>query len=595
MENIEIARLLDVFADVLEIQGENPFRVRAYRNAARTVRGHGAPMRKLLAEGADLTQLAGIGKEMASHIRALVETGKLAQLEAALEAVPPQVLDLMRIPGLGPKRAKQLWEELGVASVDELQRAVEEGRLAGLKGYGAKIRQNILEGIAAFRSQGSRFKLCDADQYVIPLVEHMRRAPGVERVEVAGSYRRRRETVGDIDILVIAQDMGPVMKHFTAYGGVARVQSAGGTRGSVLLTSGLQVDLRILSRESFGAALAYFTGSKEHNIRLRRIGIERGLRISEYGVFRVEAEAKRGRSREEVEGKEALDRDPMAGELVAGREEADVYKAVGLPWIPPELREDRGEIEAARQGTLPRLLQPTDIKGDLQVHSTWSDGENTIEQMLDACLARKYEYLAITDHSKAVTIARGLNGKRLREQWQAIDEVASRRGEIRILKGMEVDILADGSLDLEDELIEELDLVVVAIHSKFNLPAVQQTERILKGLRHPRVHLFAHPTCRIINQRKPIEFDLDEVLTAAAELGVAVELNASPDRLDLMDAHVLQARKKGVRIAIDTDAHRIEDLGLIRYGVEQARRAWLGKEHVLNALPLDKLLKALRP
>ena len=593
MENVEIARLLGEFADVLEIRGENLFRVRAYRNAARTVKAHGTSMRKLIEQEADLTEFPGIGKEMASHIRELVETGKLERFEEILRSVPHELLQLMRIPGLGPKRAKQLWEELGIASVDQLEQAAREGRLARLKGYGSKIQQNILEGIEAYRSHQGRFKLSDADSYVIPLLEYMWRAPGIERVEVAGSYRRRRETVGDIDILAIGQEPEPIMKHFTCYGGVAKVQAAGETRGTVLLTSGLQVDLRILPRESFGAALAYFTGSKEHNIRIRKLAIDRGLRVSEYGVFRVERESRR-RAGEEAKAREASGRDPMAGEFVAGGTEEDIYRAVGISWIPPELREDRGEIEAAQQDALPSLIELRDIRGDLQMHSTWSDGENSIEEMLEACVARKYEYLAITDHSKAVSVAGGLDAKRLREQWKEIEDVASRHGEIRILKGMEVDILTDGGLDLEDELLEELDLVLVAVHSKFNLPPAKQTDRILKAIQHPRVHVLGHPTCRLINRRSPIEFDLDEVLLCAAEQGVAVELNAHPDRLDLMDIHLMQARKRGVKIMINTDAHRIQDLALIQYGVEQARRAWLEKNHVLNTLPPGKLLKALR-
>lgn len=594
MENVEIARILDELADLLEIQGENPFRVRAYRNAARTVRSHGTPLRKLVEEGADLTALAGIGKEMAAHIRELVETGKLGRHEEALRSIPPELLEFVRIPGLGPKRAKQLWEELGITTVAALQEACEQGRLSRLKGFGEKIQKNILEGIESYRSQQGRFKLSDADLYVVPLKEYMQRAPGVEQVEVAGSYRRRKETVGDIDILAVARKAGPVMEHFISYPGVSKVQSSGETRGTVFLGSGLQVDLRILPRESFGAALAYFTGSKEHNIRIRRLAMERGLRVSEYGVFRVDrrggAEGGRGRK----EGKEESDLGPFSGQFVAGRRESDVYKAVGLPWIPPELREDRGEIEAAQQNALPHLIELRDLRGDLQMHSTWSDGQNTIEQMVMACKARNYEYLAITDHSKAVSVAGGLDAERLRKQWKEIEKVAERHEGIRILKGMEIDILSDGSLDLEDGLLEKLDIVLVAVHSKFNLPPAKQTERILKALRHPRVQIFGHPTGRILNRRGPIAFDVDEVLSCAAELGVAMELNAHPDRLDLTDLHLMEARRRGVKVVINTDAHRVEDLDLIRYGVEQARRGWLGREHVLNTLPLGEFLKALR-
>jgi DNA polymerase (family 10) len=392
---------------------------------------------------------------------------------------------------------------------------------------------------------------------------------------VAGSYRRRRETVGDIDLLAIATEPQEVVEGFTSYPDVKSVELAGDTKVTVVLRSGLQVDLRILPPESYGAALQYFSGSKAHSVKLRKRAVAQGLSISEYGVIRV--------------GESGGER----GELVAGREEADVYEAVGLPWIAPELREDRGEIEAALAGELPELISLEDIRGDLQMHSTWTDGKQSIEEMLEGCVARGYEYFAMTDHSKALAMTGGLDAAKLRKQWEQIDEVQERHPEIRILRGMEVDILAGGELDLEDEMLAELDVVLVSVHSRFDLPPVQQTERILKAVRHPAVNILAHPTGRLINRRDEMSFDLEEVLRCAAEHEVVVELNAHPDRLDLRDSHLIRARELGLEVVISTDAHRVDDLALMRYGVEQARRAWLTPKHVINAYPLERLLKTL--
>jgi DNA polymerase (family 10) len=585
VENVEIARTLEDIADLLELQDANPFRIRAYRNAARTVEAHTTPLRKLVAEGADLTELQGIGKDIAGYIKELVETGELALLDELGKEVPRSLIDLTRIPGLGAKRVRVLWEELGIETLSELERAAKDDSIKRLKGFGAKTQERILAGIAGVRRRGTRFKLSDADQYVGPLVEYMQDEGAVRTIEVAGSYRRRKETVGDIDLLVIAKDPGPVVKRFTTYPEVRKVELAGDTKATVILASGLQVDLRILPRKSYGAALQYFTGSKEHNVKLRKRAVERGLRISEYGVFQV------GKGKSSEEGDE---RDPWAGTLVAGRKEEEVYQAVDLPWIPAELREDWGEIEAAERDELPTLLALEDIRGDLQMHTTWSDGYASVEEMLDACVAQGYQYFAITDHSKALAMTGGLDEKKLLEQWHEMDEIVSRRNDITLLRSMEVDILLDGRLDLDDESLAALDIVLVSVHSKFDLAPGKQTKRILKALEHPDVNILGHPTGRLINKRDPMDFDLDEVLQCAAEYGVAVELNAHPDRLDLKDTHLMKARELGVKIVIGTDAHRPEDLGLMRYGVDQARRAWLEKNHVLNTLPLGRLLTALK-
>jgi DNA polymerase (family 10) len=587
LDNAGIARCLSELGDLLEIQGANPFRVRAYRNAVRTVEGQTTPLSRFADEGRALTDLPGIGKEMASHIAELCETGRLAVLEEMLQHVPASLIELMHLPGVGPKKAKKLWDELGVESVDALEAAARADKVAGLAGFGAKSQEKILAGIEEYRQHRSRFPLVEADRYVEPLVGYLRDCPEVERLEVAGSYRRRRETVGDIDLLAVASEAGPVMERFLAYPQVARVAMSGPTRSSVALGSGLQVDLRVVPPESYGAALVYFTGSKEHNIKLRQRGLERGLRVSEYGVFREE-EGRKGRP------EKAHERDPLAGERVAGAEEEDVYRALELAWIPPELREDRGEVDAAAAGPLPRLLELPDLRGDLQMHSTWSDGKNTIEEMLEACAARGYDYFALTDHSKALAMTGGLDAARLREQWREIDAVQARHPEIRLLKSQEVDILADGTLDQDDDALAGLDVVVVSIHSRFELPEEVQTERILKAVAHPRVNILAHPTGRIIGRRKPYAFDVERVLRACADHNVAVELNSHPERLDLKDTHLIRARELRIPVVVSTDAHRARELDLIRYGVEQARRAWLGPEHVLNTRPADELLAALR-
>ncbi len=580
MQNVEIAQRFEDLADLLEIAGANPFRIRAYRNAARTIEEHPTQLRKLVAEGADLTELPGVGKEIAGHIRDLVQTGTAKPLRELTREIPYSLVELTRIPGLGAKRVTKLWKALGIETLDGLERAARGGEIATLEGFGAKTQTKILDGIAARRKQTQRFKIADADQLVEPLLEHLRGLPAVQRLEVAGSYRRRRETVGDIDLLAIADEPTPVMERFTESEHVAHVKMSGDTRGTVILHSGLQVDLRILPAESYGAALQYFTGSKAHNVKFRKRAVARGLRVSEYGVFRVGGES-------------AEPGDPSSGDLVAGREEADIYAALDLPWIPPELREDRGELEAAERGALPRLLSLEDIRGDLQMHSTWSDGRNTLEEMLDGCVARGYEYLAITDHSKALAMTGGLDAAKLREQWAEIADLAERRSEIRLLRGMEVDILPDGRLDLEDEMLAQLDLVLVSVHAKLDLPAAAQTERLVTALQHPEVNILGHPTGRLINRREPMAFDLDEVLACAAAHGVIVESNAHPDRLDLADTQLMRARELGLQVAISTDAHRVQDLGLMRYGVDQARRGWLGPEDVVNAWPLARLERRL--
>jgi DNA polymerase (family 10) len=582
LENGEIARVLEDVGMLLQIKGANPFRIRAYENAARAVEDHAVPLRTMVADGADLTALPGIGKDMARYIAELVTTGRLGMLDELTAEIPRTLLDLVRLPGVGPKRARKLWEALGITTLEALEAAARGGHVAELDGFGAKTQQRILDGIARLRERGDRMRLVDADERIAPLLDHLRGEATIGRLEVAGSLRRRLETIGDIDILATASDAAAAMQRFTTYPGVTEVTMAGDTRGSVVLGSGLQVDLRIVPEESWGAALQYFTGSKAHSVKLRKRAVAMGLSISEYGVVKTDGNGGNG-------GSDGTAR----GERVAGETEESVYAAVGLPWIPPELREDRGEIELAEANALPSLVTPADLRGDLQMHTTWSDGKDSLAAMVDACIAKGYEYLAITDHSKTLAMTGGLDAARLRAQWTEADVVMAVRPRIRLLRSMEIDILRDGTLDLEDELIERLDVVLVSVHTLLDLPPAAQTKRILRAVEHPRVHILAHPTGRIINRRDAFAFDLEEVLHAAREHGVAVELNAHPHRLDLKDSHLIRARELGIAVVISTDAHHTRDLDFMHYGVEQARRAGLEPQHILNTRSLRGLLRFL--
>lgn len=595
MQNLEIAAVLKELADLLEIRGSNPFRIRAYRNAVRTVEGLTRPLAVMVAEEEDLTELQGIGKDMAGHIRELVETGRLTRLEELWEEVPRTLVELIRLEGLGPKKARKIWVELEVATVDDLEAAIQAGRVEVLEGFGKKSTEKVLRSIQDFRAHQGRFLLSEADILVGPLLAHLEEAPGVERVEVAGSYRRRKETVGDVDVLVLCEEgRDAVMERFTGFAGVRRVVSSGETRGRILLSSGLPVDIRILPRRSYGAALHYFTGSKEHNVAIRTLAVKKGLRVSEYGVFREEeGEAEEGPgSISDVEGPRGEEEGddgkggPMAGRRIGGETEEEVFQAVGLSWIPAVLRENRGEVEAAGEKRLPELVALEDIRGDLQMHSTWSDGEVSILEMARACQERGYEYLSLTDHSRAVTVANGLTPERVRRQWEEIAEVRDKLEGIHLFRSLEVDILKDGSLDMPHEVLEGLDLVLVSVHSFMNMSRAEMTDRVIRGIQHPRVDILAHPTGRILNRRQPFEMDVEAVLQAAAELQVAVELNAHPSRLDLHDGHLRRAKELGVKVAINTDAHSPRDLAFMSYGIDQARRGWLGAGDVLNAMTL---------
>jgi len=579
MENVEIAHLLNQYADLLEIEGADLFRIRAYRNAARTIESLSQPIVQLLEVGQDLKKLklAGIGKGMTEHIEEIVKTGTLGALKELRKKLPGTVDELLEIEGLGPKRTKLLYEKLGVSSIKKLEQAIDAGKVETLAGFGKKSIEKIRQAIENLAKRPKRFKLLDADQLVRPLIEHLREGGDIEQIEVAGSFRRRMETVGDIDILTASNNPKTVMQRFQTYPEVKRVIAAGTTRGTVILRSGLQIDLRILPRRSYGAALHYFTGSKAHNIAVRTLGIECGLRISEYGIFRV------------PKGKKAEKLGVEEGERIGGAKEEDVFQAVNMDWVPPELRENRGEIQAAQKHMLPNLIALDDIRGDLHLHSKWTDGNSTILEMVRACKEHGYQYCAITDHSKAVRVAGGLSAEDFKRQIEEVEQARAKVRGITVFTGCEVDILSDGSLDLPDDLLEQLDVVVAAVHSKMDMPQSEMTKRVLKALANPSVRILAHPTGRLINEREPSAIDLEQIFHAAKEHSVAVELNAQPDRLDLNDLHLLRAREIGVKIAINTDAHNAEQLHFIKYGINQARRGWLEKRHVLNAMTRPQL------
>jgi DNA polymerase (family 10) len=569
VQNAEIADRFEQLADLLEIQGANPFRVRAYRNAARFIRGHSRSLAELLAEGADLADLPGIGDDLAGKIATLVQTGRLPLLEQAVKKVPAPLVEMTRIEGLGPKRAQALYKALKIRSLEDLARAARSGRIRELPGFGARTEQLIATRAARAATAEHRLRLADAEQIARPLVAYLRGIDGVKDVEVAGSFRRRRETVGDLDVLVSVRRGAKVMDKVVRYEDVAEVQAQGSTRATLRLRNGLQVDVRVVVAAAFGAALHYFTGSKAHNIAVRRMAMARGLKLNEYGIFRGERR-------------------------VGGRTEAEVFAAVKLPVIAPELREDRGEIDAARRGKLPKLVRLEDLRGDLHCHSRATDGRDTIEAMAKAAAERGYEYLSINDHSRHVTVAHGLDRKRLLQQVRAIDRLNARLDGITVLKSVEVDILEDGRLDLPDGVLKELDFTVCAIHYGFGYSRARQTTRLLRAMDNPYFSILAHPTGRLINQREPCDVDLERVLEGARERGCIMELNAQPDRLDLDDRGCRLAKEIGVKVAISTDAHRVADLDLVRFGIDQARRGWLEPHDVVNTLPLAALRRALQ-
>ena len=570
MKNTAIAKVFQDIADLLELKGEIAFKIRAYQKAARAIEHYPRELKFMIEEGENLRSIPGVGDAIAKKATELVTTGKLGYYENLKAEFPEGITNLLAIPGIGPKTANRLSSELGIFSVDDLEQAINSGRVAKLFRLGDKTADNILQQIQALRRKDQRTPIGEALPIVEEILGALRPVSSVKNLTAAGSLRRFRETLGDIDLMGTADDPKGVIDAFVALPQIAQVLAQGPTKASAILSGGLQVDLRMVEHDCFGSLLQYFTGSKQHNISLRERGRKQGLKLSEYGITII-----------------ATDK------LEKFAVEDEFYHRLGLQYIPPELREAQGEIERAEQRAVPKLVELSDIKGDLHMHTEWSDGHNSIEEMALAAKDWGYQYIAITEHSAGRGIARGLDAERLRKQVAEIKALNERLTGIRVLTGTEVDIRADGSLDLPHEILSELDIVIAAEHTAMNQSEGKMTQRVLSAVEDPDVDIIAHPTCRLMGERKPVAIDLEAVFQAAAKNNKVMEINAMPDRLDLKDIHAFRARDLGVKLAIGTDAHSIAHLGLIRFGVGVARRAWCEPQHILNTLPLAELLAVL--
>ncbi len=569
MENSDFAKIFAEMAELLELKEDNPFRIRAYQKAAQNIESFTENLESIYKKSGlkALEEVPGIGKGIAEHIEELIKTGKLKSHEDLLKKFPKKLLDIIAIPGIGPKTAILIYKKMKIDSIEKLEAAARTGKLSKLPGIRAKKIENILQGIALKKRNIGRFSIGVALPYAEVIENKLKKLKDVDKIVVCGSLRRAKETIGDIDILITSTKPGEVMDAFVKLPQVDRILGRGETKTSVILKNGMQADLRVVEPESFGAAVYYFTGSKQHNIVVREMAVKKGLKINEYGVYK---------------GKKKI----------AGKEESDIFRIFGLPWIPPEIREAQGELEAAKAGKLPKLIELKDMRGDLHAHTVATDGSNTIEEMARAAKDLGYEYLAITDHSVSTRVAGGLDVKELMQNIKKIEKARSSAG-IKILKGSEVDILPDGSLDYPDEALKELDIVFASIHSNFKMSKAEMTKRIIKAIGNKYVHVLSHPTGRLIGVREPYEVDLDEVMKAAKDTGTFMELNAQPLRLDLDDVHCRKAKEMGIMIAITTDAHAASQLENMRYGVLCARRGWIEKSDVLNCLSYEKLIKAL--
>lgn len=573
MQNAEIARQFEELADLLEIQGANPFRLRAYRNAARTISGLPDSIQEIVHnDPKELQELPGIGKDLAEKIQTIVESSTLPQLEELKEQIPPDVVRMLDIPGIGPKKVAFLFSELNIHSLDDLKAAAENGVIAEQKGFGKKTEQIILEGLEQLNQIGDRVRLAEAKAQSDAIIADLGQLDSVQHISEAGSCRRRKETVGDLDILVTSSEPDEVMDALADHELVSKVLARGDTKQRVRLNSGLELDLRVVPEESYGAALLYFTGSKEHNIVLRRRSQDRGLKLNEYGLFKKD-------------------------KLVSGKTEEEVYQSLDLPWIPPEIRENRMEFTAAENNELPELIELKQIRGDLHMHTTATDGKASIQEMAEGALAKGYQYIAITDHSKRVTMANGLDAKRLRAHWKEIEKVQQKVPDIQILKGIECDILEDGTMDLPDDVLSEADWVIAVLHYGLKQPQDQINKRLLNAIQNPHVSILGHLSGRLIGKRPGADLNYGEILKAAADHGVMLEINAHPMRLDIDDIHAARAKELGIPIVINTDAHSVGGLDVMQYGVYQARRAGLTKKDVANTKTwkqFEKLLKKSR-
>jgi len=565
MKNREVAKIFNNIADILEIKGENPFRIRAYRRAAQNIESLTEDITSLVEKKA-IEKIPGIGKDLAQKIEEIVTTGRLKFYQDLKREVPEGLADLLSVPSLGPKTAKLLYDELKIKDIEDLEKAARSHKLLGIPGIREKTEENILRGIEMLKRGKERQPLGRVLPMAIEILKGLEESKAVKRLSLAGSLRRMKDTIRDIDILATSTDPAMVMRTFVNLPQVKEVLARGITKSSIITHEGIQVDLRVVDEDSFGAALAYFTGSKAHNIRLREMAMKRGLKINEYGVF-----------------------NEKTGKKMAGRDEEDIYRALDLPYIPPELREDMGEIEAAVKGELPDLVELKDIKGDFHVHSKWSDGSHTLEELAMAARQRGYEYLAITDHSKSLGIARGLTGEALIELKKEVDALNKRLRGLRLLAGTEVDIRGDGTIDYPPEVLSRLDIVVAAIHSGFRQGKEQMTKRLVSAMKNPFVHIIAHPTGRLLGERDGYDLDMDVVLMAAKETNTALEINGYPLRLDLNDINSKRAKEIGAKLVISTDAHIISQLDYMENGVKVARRGWLSKDDILNTLPWERL------
>jgi len=559
MQNIQIAKIFNELADLLEIEGENPFKVRAYRYAARTISSLGRELEDMIKEGKDLTLLPSIGKEIAAKIEQIIKTGKLEKLEKLKKKIPPSLIALLPIEGLGPKKIKRLYDALQIQTVQELIDAAKSHKISQLKGFGPKTEQKILEGLTLIKQSGKRFLYSDAKPYADELKDYLQKAFGVEDLEIAGSFRRSKESVGDLDIVCSSSEPAKVIEHFCHFDKVKRVVLSGDTRATIILENNLQVDLRVVQKESYGSALHYFTGSKDHVIKIRQIAQDKGLKVNEYGIFKGD-------------------------EKLAGENEEWIYRLFDLAWITPELRENRGEIEAAKNNTLPKLITKDDIKGDLHLHSDYGNGTSSIEDLAKRAIELGYEYIAIADHSYMIAIDK----KRAFEQFDMIDHLNSEFENLHIFKSMDIDILEDGSIGVDREILQRLDFGIASIRDHFDLSKDEQTNRVIKALKNRYIKIISHPTCRIINEYPPCEIDLDEVFRVAKEEGKYLEISSNPSRLDLDDIHIKRGIESGVKIVISSDASDTNSMDNIEYGVNQARRGWAEQKDVVNSLSLDE-------
>ncbi len=568
-KNAEVVRVLKEMALLLQVQGADPFKAQAYQRGVRSITSLGEDIAAIAARD-ELTDIPGIGKGLAEVIKDYLDDGQVEKLNELRTRVPIQVMELDAIPGVGPRTMKLVYDKLGVTDLESLERAADEGLLEDLPGLGKKTQEQILRGIAVAKSGMGRTLLADGLLDAEAIVTKLRKLEDVKRIDITGSSRRRRETIGDIDILVDAEVSGTIMETFVGIEGVADVLAHGDTKSSIRLQSNLQVDLRVVTSDSYGAGLQYFTGSVDHNVKLRALAQKKNLRLNEYGLFKGEKK-------------------------IAGDDEEGIYKTLGMDWIPPELREDQGEIEAAQEGTLPKLIEMKDIRGDLHSHTDQSDGKNTIEEMLDAAQKKGYEYYCVSDHTQSLTIANGMDEARLLKRIDEIDDLnSSGRWKMKILKGAEVDILKNGELDIKDEVLAQLDIVTVSIHSRMKDSKEMMTERVCEALRNRYAHILGHPTGRLLLKRPEFEIDLQQVFEMAVENNVIMELNAHPQRLDLNPGNLRIAKRLGLKVAINTDAHWTDELDHMRFGVYQARRGWIERDDVINTMSLKSMLKAIK-